>query len=128
MGAGLSQNINVNLLFQLQNEAGLDLLRDLLRNVAKIHSYLSIMDVSGQYLGASEGIFLFLKEALDQFCCVGVTGAVTGPFRPGVWKTGPRRPHSNLGFPTPGCFLLVEDRKPCWIVVLEDGSGKPSQY
>lgn len=27
-------------------------------------------------------IFLFSKESLNQFCCVGVTGAVTGPFRP----------------------------------------------
>lgn len=128
MGAGLSQNINVNLLFQLQNDAGLDLLRDLLWNVAKIHSYLRIMDVGRRHLGTSEGIFLFSKEALNQFCCVGVTGAVTGPFRPGVWKTGPWRPHSNLGFPTPGCFLPGEDRKPCWTVVLEEGSGQASQY
>lgn len=128
MGAGLSQNISVNLLFQLQNDAGLDLLHDLLWNVAKLHSHLSVMDVGGRYLGTSEVIFLLSKEALNRLCCVGVTGAVTGPFRPGGWETGPRRPHSNLGFPTLGCFLPGEDRKPCWIVVLEEGSGKASQY
>lgn len=122
MGAGLSQNINVNLLFQLQNDAGLDLLRDLLWDVAKIHSHLSITDVDGRYLGTLEG---GIQPVLLHW---GHWSLVTGPFRPGVWKTGPWRPHSNLGFPTPGCFLPGEDRKPCWIVVLEDGSGKPSQY
>lgn len=40
------------------------------------------MDVGGRYSGTSQVIFLFSKESLNQFCCVGVTGAVTGPFRP----------------------------------------------
>lgn len=107
MGAGLWQNLNINLLFQLQNDAGLDLLCDFLWNVAKIHSHLSIMDIGGRYLGTLEVIFLFSKEALKQFCCVGVTGAVTGPFRPGVWRTGPWR----VGFSNSRLFSAQRGQK-----------------